>query len=124
MPFQIDRSRLESELADYFEITNEIETLEDIQKGHKKEILEIMQESGIVHHEVKGLGSMRITPPGTRESYDTAAIDALILELIGQKTDITDAFARKLLYCKKVTQVQSFLRIEREKAGAKRSKTS
>lgn len=124
MPFEINPTRLDDLMHNYFELWNEVETLEIQQKAQKAEMLDALHEAGIAHHEVKGLGAMRITPPGERVSYDTEKLDALVLELIDQNTDLTDAFARKLRACKKVTQVSSFLRVEREKPSAKRPKTS
>lgn len=124
MPLEIDPTRLDSLMHNYFELQNEIETLELEQKAQKGEMLDALHEAGVASHQVKGLGVMRITPPGTRESYDTDKIDALVLDLIDQNTEITDAFARKLRACKKVTQVQSYLRVEREKPSAKRTTTT
>lgn len=124
MSFEIDTDKLRELLSDYMEQANEVEALEGNLKVLKAAMTDLLHEYGIVHHVVPGLGNMKITPPGERESYDSAKLDALVMELIDQNTDVTDAFARKLRNCKKITRVSSFLRIEKEgkefKPNAKR----
>jgi hypothetical protein len=99
---------------DYLEYNSEVKELEERAKTTRESIADLMRTAEIKSHTIKGLATLKMTGESERYSYDTAAIDNLILELIDQNTEATDAIARRLRAYKKTTTVKSFLRIEKE----------
>jgi len=98
---------------DFMEYQNEMKALEENQKTTRVAISQIMQAAELKSHTIKGVATLKMQPETERISYDTAAIDAFVLELIDQNNEFADAVARRLRAYKKHTAVKSFLRIEK-----------
>jgi hypothetical protein len=100
--------------TDYLEYNSDLKALEERAKASRDSIAELMTAAQLKSHTIKGIATLKMTAESERYSYDTAAIDNLVLELIDQNTEATDAIARRIRNYKKVTTVKSFLRIEKE----------
>lgn len=112
---EFNPSVLEDAISTYMETADEAAEFERQLKTQRTTIENLLHEAELGSYTVKGVATARIAPGYDRNSYDTEAIDKLVMTLIEANTEITDHLARKIRECKKVTPVKSSLRIEREK---------
>lgn len=113
MPNETDLDYLRILTNDYMEYSQEVKELEERQKTTRTAIADIMQAAELKSHTIKGVATLKMTGESERVSYDTAAIDNFVLELIDQNNEFADAVARRLRAYKKTTTVKPFLRIEK-----------
>jgi purine nucleoside permease len=102
-------------IYNYMEIADEVADFEKQLKDQRTNIENLLHEAELGSYTVKGVATARIAPGYDRNSYDTDALDKLVMSLIEANTEITDHLARKIRECKKVTTVKASLRIEKDK---------
>lgn len=106
---------LTTAILDYMEIADEVAHHEALLKFQRTYIENQLHAEDLASFTVDGVATARIAPGYERISYDTDALDRLVMELIEANTELTDVLARKIRNCKKTTAVKGSLRIEKEK---------
>lgn len=102
-------------IFNYMEIADEVADFERQLKDQRINIENLLHEAELGSYTVKGVATARIAPGYERISYDTDALDRLVMDLVDANTELTDVLARKIRNCKKTTAVKGSLRIEKDK---------